>query len=254
MYAGVPMPQSGLVTSRAVVERRFAILPPDGIPESVLPGWEKTAARILTAPAMGAAFAQYRLDVAPGGGATQQLAEGIEAFFYLTSGAADLETGTVTRSLATGGFAYLAPGSRFTLRSREGAGVLWLKKRHVPLAGAEPRDVFGQERDVKGEPFNGIAELLLKKLLPVEPGFDMEMNIFTFPPGYSLGVTETHVMEHGLVMLEGQGLYYLGDAWREVKAGDFIWMGPYCPQSFYATGSTPSRYLYYKDVNRDVEL
>jgi len=124
----------------------------------------------------------------------------------------------------------------------------------VPLAGAEPRDVMGQERDVKGEPFNGIPELILKKLLPPEMGFDMEMNIFTFPPGFSLGVTETHVMEHGLVMLEGQGLYYLGDAWREVRAGDFIWMGPYCPQSFYATGSTPSRYLYYKDVNRDVEL
>ncbi|MGH7730268.1 MAG: hypothetical protein ACRENJ_03360, partial [Candidatus Eiseniibacteriota bacterium] len=36
--------------------------------------------------------------------------------------------------------------------------------------------------------------------------------------------------------------------------GDFIWMGPYAPQSFYATGSQPSRYLYYKDVHRDVEL
>jgi (S)-ureidoglycine aminohydrolase len=31
-------------------------------------------------------------------------------------------------------------------------------------------------------------------------------------------------------------------------------MGPYCPQSFYATGSEPARYIYYKDVNRDVVL
>ena len=80
------------------------------------------------------------------------------------------------------------------------------------------------------------------------------MNIFTFPPGASLPVTETHVMEHGLYFLQGQGVYYLGDSWREVQAGDFIWMGPYCPQSFYATGSEPSRYIYYKDVNRDVVL
>jgi (S)-ureidoglycine aminohydrolase len=80
----------------------------------------------------------------------------------------------------------------------------------------------------------------------------MAMNIFTFPPGYSLPVVETHVMEHGLYFLEGQGLYYLGDAWREVRAGDFIWMGPWCPQSFYATSSAPARYVYYKDVNRDV--
>ena len=138
------MPQSGLVTSRAVVDRRFAILPPEGIPESVLPGWEKTAARILTAPAMGAGFAQYRLDLAAGGGGDHALAEGIESFLYLTAGAADLEAGATRRSLATGGFAYLAPGSHFLLRSREGASVLWLRKRYVPVAGAEPRDVVGR--------------------------------------------------------------------------------------------------------------
>ena len=100
----------------------------------------------------------------------------------------------------------------------------------------------------------GVEELRLKKLLPDDLAYDLAMNIFTFPSGYSLPVIETHVMEHGLYMLEGQGLYYLGDAWREVGAGDFIWMGPYCPQGFFATGSEPARYIYYKNVNRDVEL
>jgi quercetin dioxygenase-like cupin family protein len=94
----------------------------------------------------------------------------------------------------------------------------------------------------------GIAGLILKTLLPDDLAFDMAMNIFTFPPGFALPVIETHVMEHGLYFLEGQGLYYLGDTWSEVKRGDFIWMGPYVPQSFYATSSVPSRYLYYKDV------
>ena len=98
----------------------------------------------------------------------------------------------------------------------------------------------------------GVHELLLKTLLPADVAYDMAMNVFTFPPGYSLPVTETHFMEHGLYMLEGQGVYYLGDRWYEVEAGDFIWMGPYVPQSYFATGSSPSRYLYYKNVNRDV--
>ncbi|NOT33572.1 MAG: (S)-ureidoglycine aminohydrolase [Candidatus Eisenbacteria bacterium] len=248
------MPQSGLVTSRAVVARNFAILPPDGIPESTLPGWEQTAVRILTAPAMGARFAQYRLDLQPKGGGHHILDAGIEAFFYVISGNVELTVGGRQHSLAPGGFAFLAPGSSFELRARDAAAVTWIKKRYQPHAGLAAHEVVGNEHDMKGEVFNGFTELLLKKLLPVEPSFDMEMNIFTFPPGFSLGVTETHVMEHGLVMLEGQGLYYLGDTWREVKAGDFIWMGPYCPQSFYATGSAPSRYLYYKDVNRDVAL
>jgi (S)-ureidoglycine aminohydrolase len=80
------------------------------------------------------------------------------------------------------------------------------------------------------------------------------MNIFTFEPGKGLPVTETHVMEHGLLFLQGQGMYYLGDTWYEVKEGDFIWMGPYVPQSFYATGDVPARYIYFKNVHRDVLL
>ena len=249
------MPSRGLVGSRVVVKRNYAILPPEGIPESVLPEWNGTAARILAAPALGARFAEYRLDVAKGGGTRQTLAPGIETFFYVLEGRATLELGGRTHDLAPGGFAYLGPGPTFALGAPSGpARLLWLKKAHEPFGDRAPRDVIGNERDVKGEPFMEIAELLLQKLLPDSTDYDLAMNIFTFPPGYSLPVVETHVMEHGLYMLEGQGLYYLGDTWREVQAGDFIWMGPYCPQGFFATGSEPARYIYYKNVNRDVLL
>jgi (S)-ureidoglycine aminohydrolase len=54
-------------------------------------------------------------------------------------------------------------------------------------------------------------------------------------------------MEHGLLMLEGGGIYRLGDSWYPVTAGDFIWMAPYCPQWFGALGKTPAKYLIYKD-------
>ena len=248
------MPQKGLVTSRVVVARNHAILPPEGIPESVLPEWRATAARILAAPALGARFAQYLLDLSPGGGSEQTLREGVETFFYVISGKATLEAGGKRHALEPGGYAYLAPGSRFALSSAAASRVLWLKKVYRPFGSKAPADVIGNQAAVNGEPFLGVQELLLKSLLPVDPVYDMAMNIFTFPPGFSLPMTETHVMEHGLYMLEGQGLYYLGDRWREVQAGDFIWMGPYCPQSFYATSSSAARYIYYKDVNRDVEL
>jgi len=248
------MPQQGLVTSRVVVERNYAILPPEGIPESALPAWRDTAARVLCAPAMGAEFAMYLLDVKAGGGTRHALESDIQCFFYVIEGDATLTRGSDVSALAAGGYAYLVPGAEVSLASRAGARVIWLKKVYEPLAGVTPRDIVGNETQLPGEPFMEIAELLLKKLLPDEPGFDMAMNIFTFPPGFSLPITETHVMEHGLYMLKGQGLYFLGDTWREVKAGDFIWMGPYCPQSFYATSSEPARYIYYKNVNRDVEL
>jgi len=249
------MATQGRFPGRAVVKRNYAILPPEGIPESVLPEWTGAAARILTAPAMGAAFVEYRLDLAAGGGTKQALPADIEAFFYVLEGHAKLELAGKAHDLAPGGYAYLSPGSKFALSAAGGAArLLWLKKRYQPAKGHAPSDKIGNERDVKGEPFMEIQELLLKKLLPDTLDYDLAMNIFTFPPGFSLPVTETHVMEHGLYFLQGQGDYYLGHTWSEVKAGDFIWMGPYCPQGFLATGSEPARYIYYKNVNRDVAL
>jgi (S)-ureidoglycine aminohydrolase len=249
------MAQQGLVGSRVVVERNFAVLPPEGIPESVLPEWTGTAARILAAPAMGARFAQYLLDVNAGGGARQALDAHVEAFFYVLSGEVRFDLNGQGHRLGPGGFAYLSPGARFGIEVPTGtARLLWLKKVYEPWGASPPTDLVGNEGEVKGEPFLGVQELLLKTFLPVDLAWDMAMNIFTFPPGYCLPMTETHVMEHGLYFLEGQGMYLLGDRWMEVRAGDFIWMGPYCPQSFYATGSEPARYIYYKNVHRDVEL
>jgi (S)-ureidoglycine aminohydrolase len=248
------MPQQGLVTSRVVVERNFCLLPPEGIPASVLPEWKQTEARVLAGPALGARFAMYLLDVAAGGGTGQQQAAHLEGFFYVVDGDVDLDAAGRGHRLRRGSFAYLQPGARFQLLAKQNSRLVWLKKAYQPFGALAPQPVFGNENELKGEPFMGIEELVLKTLLPTDVAYDMAMNIFTFPPGFGLPITETHVMEHGLYMLQGQGMYYLGNRWMEVKAGDFIWMGPYCPQSFYATSSEPARYIYYKDVNRDVEL
>jgi len=73
----------------------------------------------------------------------------------------------------------------------------------------------------------------------------------TAKPGGSIGIVEIHHQEHGLFMLSGQGVYYLAGDCHEVVKGDYIYMAPYCPQSFYATGDGAASYLLYKDVNRD---
>jgi len=72
----------------------------------------------------------------------------------------------------------------------------------------------------------------------------------TYAPGAALSQVEIHYMEHGLLMLEGGGIYRLGDQWYPTKAGDFIWMAPFCPQWFGAIGKRPAKYLIYKDWNR----
>jgi (S)-ureidoglycine aminohydrolase len=54
-------------------------------------------------------------------------------------------------------------------------------------------------------------------------------------------------MEHGLLMLDGGGVYRLDESWYSVSAGDVIWIGPFCPQWFGAIGRQNARYLIYKN-------
>ena len=133
------MPQQGLVTSRVVVERNFCLLPPEGIPASVLPEWTRTEARILAAPPLGARFAMYLLDIAAGGGAGQEQPPHLEGFFYVIDGDIELDSGNRGHRLARGGFAYMSPGARFRLHAKQNSRVIWLKKVYLPFGTQPPR-------------------------------------------------------------------------------------------------------------------
>ena len=135
----------------------------------------------------------------------------------------------------------MPPGESFELSAASGAELLVFDKRYEPRAGVPaPTRVVGSLSDAPKEPFHGDPDAILATLLPIAPEFDMAVNVFTFQPGAALPLVETHVMEHGLYMRSGQGVYRLADTWRPVRAGDTIWMGAYCPQWFVAMGKTPA--------------
>jgi (S)-ureidoglycine aminohydrolase len=231
-------------------------MPLDGFPPSKLPAWPEADVRVLAAPALGAEFAEYYMSV-PRGRGTRHAAEGrIETFFYVLSGDFALALdGQPERRLMKGGFALVPPAASYRLTAATDGSLLMLKKEYEPAEGIDPPvAVVGSQAEVPGEIYMNDEGTRLQTLLPDDLAFDLAMNIFTFEPGRSLPVVETHVMEHGLYFLEGKGVYYLDDEWMEVEAGDFIWMGPYVPQSFYAAGPTPAKYIYYKNVNRDIVL
>ena len=115
---------------------------------------------------------------------------------------------------------------------------------------SKPAPLVAHERDAPSRALDGDPDLQVSVLMPEDPTFDFAVNTMTYAPGASLSMVEMHVMEHGLVMLEGGGIYRLGDRWYPVSAGDFIWMAPYCPQWFGAIGKKPAKYLVYKDWNR----
>ncbi len=250
-------PPRSIGHNRSLVTPHYAMIPAEGILVSHLPGFEGTIVRFQTSPEMGARFAQCLLEIAPGGGATAPRDDGLEHFFYVVAGVADIAAGDDQQRLTAGGFAYLPAGARYAIRNAGAtqANVLWVKRRYIAVPGiTAPPLRFGHRDSVPKTPFPGTRRWRQLLLGTADMAFDFEMNVMGFTPGDHVPAVETHIMEHGLVMLEGQGLQLLGRDWHEIWTGDFIWMGPYCPQQFFCVGEGEAVYLLYKNVIRDVVL
>lgn len=237
--------------TRTRVAARHALIAPDGHVKSVIPGVSGAASVILINPAMGASFAQLLVTFESGGQA-EFAGNELETAGYVETGGGTITIGAQKAKVGAGGFFFAPAGEAWSLTTpKAGTRLTLFQKRFVKLTGTTlPKAIIGDVAKVKGQPFLGDPDAVLQVLLPDEPGFDLAMNVFTYQPGATLPFVETHVMEHGLSMLMGQGVYRLEDSYYPVAAGDVIWMAPFCPQWFVAMGKTPASYLYYKDVNR----
>jgi len=234
--------------TRSSIKRDHILQTPDTFIRTVLPGMKDAAAVVHVGPAAGAAFTQYTAEISAGGALGHTC---LQRFVYVTEGVTDLATHTSFKTIAAGGFAYIPAGLTHTLTAQQKATVSVIEKPYEPLEGTvAPALLIGHEDDVASNALMGDEDLQVRGLLPDDPSFDFAVNTMTYQPGAALSMVEVHVMEHGLLMLEGGGIYRLGDAWYPVTAGDFIWMAPFCPQWFGALGKRPAKYLIYKDWNR----
>jgi (S)-ureidoglycine aminohydrolase len=238
-------------SSRDMVKQRYALFTPEGFVPSVLPGWSDCTVNIVIAPAIGANLSQLLITLTAatkGTGNTDKT----EFVVYVVDGKCKATIGGEKRDLSRGHYAYVPPGTDYAFDgAQENTRLLIFEKRFVALHGQKtPAVVFGDAAGIDGLPFLGNPRALLKTLLPDTLDFDLAVNIFTYEPGAALPFVESHIMEHGLLMLAGAGIYRLENDWHPVQAGDVIWMAPYCAQWFAAVGDVPASYIYYKDVNR----
>lgn len=221
---------------------------PDTFIRAPLPGMENATAIVHVSPALGAKFTEYTAELGAGG---RLHPTGVQRFVYVLEG----ELVICSHSLKADDYAYLPAGYDAVIQSAHPARAAIIEKPYEPLPGAlpgarGPEFFAGCESAQDPQPLLGDPALEVRTLLPSDPMFDCAVNTMTFQPGAALPMVEIHVMEHGLLMLSGGGIYRLGDSWYPVTAGDFIWMAPYCPQWFGALGKAPTRYLIYKDWNR----
>ena len=234
--------------TRSSQKSNHLLITPDTFVRNPLPGMKKCMAIVHAGPAVGARFTQYTAEFEAGGelGSTQS-----QRFIFVMEGNVTVEINGKRNKLGTRGYAYLPEGLPHRVVSAKTSRVSVIEKPYQALPSIEPpRLIVSNEQDVSSHPLGDDPDLRVRCLLPDQMNFDFAVNTMTFQPGASLSMVEMHVMEHGLMMLEGGGIYRLGESWYPVTAGDFIWMAPWCPQWFGAVGKVPAKYLIYKDWNR----
>ena len=174
-----------------------------------------------------------------------------QRFLYVLEGSVTVDAGNHKHALAKDSYAFIPQGVEQRVSAVEKARATVIEQPYRAAAGiAAPELLVGREPEVAAQALMGDENLEVRSLLPDTMAFDFAVNTMTYRPGAALSMVEIHVMEHGLLMLEGGGIYRLDDDWHPVQQGDFIWMAPYCPQWFGALGKSPAKYLIYKDWNR----
>ncbi len=261
---GLP-PQSDLISDRAVFTQAYAVIPKrefSDIVASLLPFWDKTRLWVIARPLSGFAetFSQYIMEVQPGGGSDRpEPDKGAEGVFFVVEGEVTVTIGGESHRLTPGGYAYLPPASGWSVRNN-GNGTArfhWVRKAYEFVDGLDaPEPLFLNENDIAPLPMPDTEGrwATTRFVDPADLRHDMHVTIVTLKPGGTIPFPETHVMEHGLYVLEGKAVYRLNQDWVEVEAGDFMWLRAFCPQACYAGGPSDFRYLLYKDVNRHAGL
>ena len=257
--------QEQLLTDRAMFTEAYAVIPRGtmrDIVTSKLPFWEETRAWILARPLSGFAetFSHYIMEVKPGGGSDRPETDaGAQAVLFVVEGAVTLTLDGADHVLEPGGYAYIPAGHPWRLRNHAGpaARFHWIRKAYEAVEGLEtPTPFVTREQDIAPNEMPGTEGRwsTTRFVDPEDMRHDMHVTIVNFLPGGVIPFAETHVMEHGLYVLEGKAVYRLNQDWVEVEAGDYMWLRAFCPQACYAGGPGRFRYLLYKDVNRHPRL
>jgi (S)-ureidoglycine aminohydrolase len=239
-----------LGSTRSSLKSDHLLHTPDTFIRTPLAGATGVDFVVHSGPQLGARFTQMTAEFAAQGTLGPAPAQ---RFLYVLEGELLLTANGHDHALSKESFAFLPQGTPHTVHALTPSRAVVIEKPYQPIAGQElavAEIVVGNEASIAPLLLMGDEALRVRSLMPDGPSYDFAVNTMTYDPGAALAMVEIHVMEHGLLMLEGGGIYRLGDQWYPVEAGDFIWMAPYCPQWFGALGKHPAKYLIYKDWRR----
>ena len=257
--------QTDIATDRAVFKNAYAVIPRtvmQDIVVSYFPNWIKTRAWVLARPMTGFAetFSQSILEIFSGGGSELPESDSrVECVLFVVDGDLNINIDDKNHELSPGSYVFIPPKCRWKIANRttKSARLHWIRKIYKPVDGFDlPSAFVVNENELDPISMTGTDGVwsTTRFVDPSDLKHDMHVNIVNIKPGGVIPFMETHVMEHGIYILQGKGVYSLNRDWVEVEAGDFLWLRAFCPQSCYAGGPEVFRYLLYKDVNRQMPL
>lgn len=249
------------LSSRAIVKPgSFAVIPKDGLVNNVIPNIKNSRVSIVCSPKIGASFVQYIIELNENGHTTSKMAceEGIESFLYVIDGNVEIEINDKKYTLTSGGYAFSPSGFGIDFKNLDKtmSKILFYKQKYIGLKNQPlPSVIVSNINDVEYRIYDDMENVFIKDFLPIDDlSYDMNMHILSFAPGGCHPFVETHVQEHGAYILQGDGMYLLGESWLPIRTEDFVWFGPYVQQGSYGVGRENFTYIYSKDCNRDVTL
>ncbi|XP_051134477.1 (S)-ureidoglycine aminohydrolase isoform X2 [Andrographis paniculata] len=202
--------------TRSVYKKDHALITPESHVFSPLPDWSNTLAAYLITPAMGSHFVMYLAKMQENSKSGFP-PEDVERLIFVLHGVVTLNDASgAQHKLEVDSYAYLPPNSQHSLNSVAAATIVVFERRYDYFENYKPEQVIGSTDkqpllETPGEVFG------LRKLLPTSLAYDFNIHIMDFQPGEFLNVKEVHYNQHGLLLLEGQGIYRLSDSWHHPR-------------------------------------
>lgn len=248
----------GLLTNRSIIKKdNYALITNEGRVNNVVPGFEGCEMTILGSPKLGATFVDYIITMNPEGKNERGFGgDGVETFIYCIEGNVKVAADTEWHDLSAGGYLYCPPDKKMYIKNDSDmpCRLFLYKQRYEPLDDLKTWVVVGNVNEMEYRPYDGMENMFIKDLLPVDLAFDMNMHIISLLPGGCHPFIETHYQQHGAYVLTGKGVYNLDNEWIQVEKEDYIYMSAYSLQAGYGVGREEFAYIYSKDCNRDPQI
>ncbi|MFH1578111.1 MAG: cupin domain-containing protein [Candidatus Omnitrophota bacterium] len=190
-----------------------------------------TKVYVLSHPAGGASFNKNLYEMASGGRTLAPIQENMRTFIYVIGGSAVLNiAGEGVVELSKDDALYIPAQATYTIENKASEDFKFIAIKKSPNQDIESKFFKTKLSEINPVPVGNDTGFLLRFL-----GNDSDFLIIhiTVMPGSGNAFMESHIEQHGIFFLSGNGGYYMiKDEKYDIFPEDYIFMDSYVPHGF----------------------